>query len=282
VFRCPRLTLCTVSNPLTLSTGRSQSRAIGEVVAQVALLSATALSPESPVRYGRHRQKIVIWFRSPSLVLLGLGLPLLFLLPRFHRLALYCLLSLAGTLLPLPPGLWSLMMVSSWDQSEVQAFNPCIHLSRPPRWLTTETQRSKKSASTMVLTILGKDAATKAISTGLSIFGRKFKVQKYLTFGPDTQCNKCLAFGHHTSKCTNNTYCNICAGKHPGYLHPCGHSDSPTKGKQCLHTTLKCSCGDPHQADFKECPTYLNAYQEVTERRKRADKVSLHVFPLLC
>ena len=115
VFPCPRLTLCTVGNPLTSSTGRSQSRAIGEVVALVALLSGIALSPESPVRYGWHRPKIVILLRSHSLVLLGLGLPLLSPLLRFYRLATYCLLSLAGTLLPLLPGLFSLIMVSSWD-----------------------------------------------------------------------------------------------------------------------------------------------------------------------
>jgi hypothetical protein len=119
---------------------------------------------------------------------------------------------------------------------------------------------------------VGKDSATKAITSGLSLFGRKFKVQKYLTFGPDTQCNNCLAFGHHTSKCANDTHCNICAGEHPACLHTCRHTDCPTKGKQCLHTTLKCSnCGDSHQADFKECPTYLCAYQEPTDRRNRAD-----------
>jgi len=55
--------------------GGSQSRAIGEVVAPVALLSGIALSPESPVRYRRHGRKVVISLRSPSLALLGLGLP---------------------------------------------------------------------------------------------------------------------------------------------------------------------------------------------------------------
>jgi len=54
VFRCSRLILYTVGNPLTSSTAQSQSQAIGEVVASVALLSGIALSPESPVRYGRH------------------------------------------------------------------------------------------------------------------------------------------------------------------------------------------------------------------------------------
>ena len=157
-------------------------------------------------------------------------------------------------------------------QSEVQDFNPGTHLPRPPRWLTTEAQRSQKSASTMVLTIAGKEAADKAISSGLSLFGKKFKVQKYLTFGPDTQCSKCLAFGHHTTRCANPTHCTFCAGDHPAYLHTCGRSDCPTKGKPCLHTTLKCSnCGDNHQADSEECQTYQDAHQEATERRNRAD-----------
>jgi len=70
---------------------RSQSRAIGEVVAPVALLPGIALSPESPVRYGRHRRKVVRSLRSPSLALLGLGLPLLLLFSsRSDQLAPYC------------------------------------------------------------------------------------------------------------------------------------------------------------------------------------------------
>jgi len=156
-------------------------------------------------------------------------------------------------------------------QSEVQDFNPGIHLPRPPRWLTTEAQSSKKSASTMILTIVGKDAATKALTSGLSQFGRKFKVQKCLSFGPDPQCNNCLAFRHHTSKCTKDTYRNLCAAEHSAYLYSCGISDCPTKGKQCL-TTIKCSnYRDLHQVDFKEYPTYISAHHEATERRKTSD-----------
>ena len=89
-----------------------------------------------------------------------------------------------------------------------------IHLTCPHIWLTMEAQRPKKSASTIVLTIAGRDAATNAITSGLSLFGRKLKVQKDLTFGPDTLCNNCLAFGHQTSKCTNNIHRNLCAGEH--------------------------------------------------------------------
>ena len=75
VVRGPRLTLCTVGQPLPSSMGRLQSRAIGEVVAAVALLSGIALSAEDTVRYGRHRRKTVISLRSPSLVLLVLSPP---------------------------------------------------------------------------------------------------------------------------------------------------------------------------------------------------------------
>jgi len=121
VFSCPRLTLCTVGNPFTSSTGQSQSQAISEVVAPVALLSGIALSPESPVQYGQHRRKIVISLRSPSLALLGLGLRLNLPLLRFRRLAPYCFLSLAGALLPSLPGLCSLMMVSSRDLAWLRA-----------------------------------------------------------------------------------------------------------------------------------------------------------------
>ena len=121
VFRCPCLTPCAVGNPLTSSTGRSLSRAIGEVVAPVVLLSGIVLSSESPVWYGQVRQKIVISLRSPSLVLLGLGLLLLLPLLQFCRLTPYCLLSLAGTLLPTLPGLCSLMMVSRWDLAWLSA-----------------------------------------------------------------------------------------------------------------------------------------------------------------
>ena len=52
---------------------RLQSRVISEVVAPVALLSGIALSPVNTVRYGRHRRKIVISLRSPSLVLHVIG-----------------------------------------------------------------------------------------------------------------------------------------------------------------------------------------------------------------
>jgi len=49
-----RLAFCTVGNPSFLVNTRSQSRAIREIGALVALLSGVALSPELLGRYGRY------------------------------------------------------------------------------------------------------------------------------------------------------------------------------------------------------------------------------------
>ncbi|KAG0133520.1 hypothetical protein HOY82DRAFT_604375 [Tuber indicum] len=67
-------------------------------------------------------------------------------------------------------------------QAEIETFNPGTHLPCPPRWLTTPAQRKDKAASAMVLTIAGKDVTVKALTIGLSLLGRKVKVQNYLTF----------------------------------------------------------------------------------------------------
>ncbi|RPA92877.1 hypothetical protein L873DRAFT_1708265, partial [Choiromyces venosus 120613-1] len=96
-------------------------------------------------------------------------------------------------------------------KTEIEDFKPRTHLPHLARWLTTEAQLQNKAALAMVLTIAGKDSTDKALSKGLSFFGRKFKVQRYLTFGLDTQCNKYLAFSHHTTQCTRQTYCAMCS-----------------------------------------------------------------------
>ena len=114
-----RLTLCTVGQPLPSSMGRLQSRVIGEVVAPVALLSGIALSPENTVRYGRHRRKTMISLRSPSLLLLVLGLPLLPPLLGSSCGSVTAKRSLCGIAPPRPPpgpcslliG-WSLLLLS--------------------------------------------------------------------------------------------------------------------------------------------------------------------------
>ncbi|RPA98021.1 hypothetical protein L873DRAFT_1915351 [Choiromyces venosus 120613-1] len=74
-------------------------------------------------------------------------------------------------------------------KTKIEEFNPGLHLPHPPRWLTTETQQKDKAASAIVITLVGKDATEKVLRSGLSLFGRKFKAQRYLSFGPDTQCS---------------------------------------------------------------------------------------------
>ncbi|RPB01377.1 hypothetical protein L873DRAFT_1803959 [Choiromyces venosus 120613-1] len=122
----------------------------------------------------------------------------------------------------------------------------------------------------MVLTLVGKDATEKVLRSGLSLFGRKFKAQRYLSFGPDTQCSRCLAFGHHPTQCTGTIHYALCTQEYPTHLQSCGRSQCPTRGKVCLHTTIKCNnCNEPHPATSKECTTYINAQQAAPERRRK-------------
>ncbi|RPA96851.1 hypothetical protein L873DRAFT_1810949 [Choiromyces venosus 120613-1] len=111
----------------------------------------------------------------------------------------------------------------------------------------------------MVITLVGKETIEKVLRSDLSLFGRKFKAQRYLSLGPDTQCCRCLAFGHHPTQCTITIYCAICTQEHPTHLHSCGRSQCPTRGKVHLHTTIKCnSCNKPHPSTSKEYTTYIN------------------------
>ncbi|RPA91292.1 hypothetical protein L873DRAFT_1582079, partial [Choiromyces venosus 120613-1] len=137
-------------------------------------------------------------------------------------------------------------------KTEIEEFNPGLHLPPPPRWLTTETQWKDKAASAMVITLVGKDTTEKVLRSSLSLFGRKLKAQRYLSFGPDTQCSRCLAFNHHPTQCTSTIHCAICTQEHPTHLHSCGRSQCSTRGKAYLHTTIKCNnCKEAHPATSK-------------------------------
>ncbi|RPB04564.1 hypothetical protein L873DRAFT_1636803, partial [Choiromyces venosus 120613-1] len=139
-------------------------------------------------------------------------------------------------------------------QTEIEEFNPGTYLPHLPRWLTTGAQCQDKAASAMVLTLASKDSLVKALSKVLSLFGRQFKVQHYLTFSPDTQYNKYMAFSHHTAQCTGQIHYAICSQEYPTHLHTCSRSDCPTKGKLCLHTTIQCTnYKDSHQVTSQEC-----------------------------
>ncbi|RPA98022.1 hypothetical protein L873DRAFT_1808865, partial [Choiromyces venosus 120613-1] len=60
--------------------------------------------------------------------------------------------------------------------------------------------------------------------------------------------------------CTGTIHCAICTQEHPTHLHFCSRSQCSTRGKACLHTTIKCNnCNEPNPGTSKECTTYINA-----------------------
>ncbi|RPA92876.1 hypothetical protein L873DRAFT_1631004, partial [Choiromyces venosus 120613-1] len=149
----------------------------------------------------------------------------------------------------------STLEVFNTVKTEIAEFNPGSHLPHLPRWLTTETQWKEKAVSVTVISRVRKDALEKVLRSDLSLFGRKFKAQYYLSFSPDTKCSRCLAFDHHPTQCTSIIHFAICVQEYPIYLHSCHRSQYPTRGKACLYTTIKpeCSnCNEPHLATTNE------------------------------
>lgn len=84
----------------------------------------------------------------------------------------------------------------------------------------------------------------------------KWEYQK-ATSNKVTQCYNCQMFGHGSSRCKVNTFCAICAGKHP------------TRG--CTSETVKCiNCDGPHKALSLDCPS-RKSYTQLKQRFQPAN-----------
>ncbi|RPA91211.1 hypothetical protein L873DRAFT_1819785, partial [Choiromyces venosus 120613-1] len=108
----------------------------------------------------------------------------------------------------------------------------------------------------MVITLVGKDATERILRSGLSLFGRKFKAQHYLSFSPDSQCSRCLAFGHHPTQCTSTIHCAICTQEHPIHLHSYGRALSALPGVRYISTPLSSAitATNPTQQPLRSVP----------------------------
>ncbi|KAH0611495.1 uncharacterized protein H6S33_010760 [Morchella sextelata] len=86
----------------------------------------------------------------------------------------------------------------------------------------------------------------------LSLFNRNCHIEAFLPTFPDTQCAKCLEYGHRQEKCKNNGKCGHCAGDHLNSFHPCNECQG---GYRCTHTPIRClNCKGAHKASDPACP----------------------------
>ena len=140
---------------------------------------------------------------------------------------------------------------------EITNYNDNIHLAAPPRWLTKKETREGKLHSSILLCFKTKEEADGVIKKGLLIGAVQTKCAAYRETQPNSQCNHCQGYGHHSNVCRKKTKCQLCAGDHNTRQHKC--NTCQTIGKECSHTVLRCTnCQGPHKANTPTCQTFID------------------------
>jgi hypothetical protein len=145
-------------------------------------------------------------------------------------------------------------------QDEIHQFNPsCRNIAAPPRYMSNPDTRVGKTASSVVLAFRSDIDARHAVAHGLSIDGKKSRVERFWTARPTDQCSNCQRFGHPHQRCKFEARCRICGGAHPTTQHKCEQCHTK-RGTECeKHDTRKCSnCEGDHLASNPFCPIRIS------------------------
>ena len=146
--------------------------------------------------------------------------------------------------------------------NELTTFNTGLSLTSQPRWLTTDDARAGKTASTVVIRIMGPRVSN-YVSKRLAAFSSTYRTEHPLRFNSHTQCSKCQGYGHHGNQCTNPVSCRWCVSPHPTGNHTCPTATCRIRGRPCSHTILRCvNCQGPHKAHTAQCPSHPKVAQD--------------------
>ncbi|RPA90361.1 hypothetical protein L873DRAFT_1718106 [Choiromyces venosus 120613-1] len=104
--------------------------------------------------------------------------------------------------------------------TELTTFNSSLALTQQLRWLTPDTSRASKSASTIVITITGPKAPL-FVGKRLSAFSTTFRTERPLRYNAFTQCSNCHHFGHYSNKCASPSSYRWCTLPHSTRDHSC-------------------------------------------------------------
>ncbi|KAH0603702.1 uncharacterized protein H6S33_007361 [Morchella sextelata] len=137
--------------------------------------------------------------------------------------------------------------------SEIRSnYGENFQLAQVPRWISRAEARMEKTHSSMVIALPGQITMETLGVKFLSLFNRSCHIEAFLPTFPDTQCAKCLEYGHRQEKCKNNGKCGHCAGDHLTSFHPCNECQG---GYRCTHTPIRClNCKGIHKASDPACP----------------------------
>jgi hypothetical protein len=150
-------------------------------------------------------------------------------------------------------------------RQEIEAENPgvivpmAVQWMRPWKHISERWQAGEIKASSAVVVIRDREAATKILATGLKAAGKRYDCERYERVGADTQCRNCCEWGHIEARCplasVGKAKCSYCAGSHRTELHQCTVIDcSAAKGKVCKHIIPKCAnCDESHFSHNNVC-----------------------------
>ena len=122
-----------------------------------------------------------------------------------------------------------------------QSFPGVLKLAQTPRWLTSETKRqtSPKGMSTVVLSIAGCHTLQSLRYQYLYVCNSRCRLDRYLPYGPSSQCGNCCKFGYPTTLCQDKTpTCGVCGKEHTTGFHP-GLAPDCRGGGRCTHPPIR-------------------------------------------
>ena len=139
-------------------------------------------------------------------------------------------------------------------EEEIKVYNGLSLISKP-KWLSSSENRAKNRFASAIIAFETEKEAEKALRNRLQIAGISVKTAKFVSTKRNTQCLKCLKYGHSEIICYRAQKCALCAGNHAKQDHFCALCH--VKGQKCDHTKLKCSnCQEKHEATDRSCSIY--------------------------
>ena len=84
---------------------------------------------------------------------------------------------------------------------EITNYNNNIQLAAPPRWLTKKEAREGILHSSVQLCFMTRQEADGVIKKGLLIGAVQTRCAAYSDTQPNSRCNACQVFGHHSTVC---------------------------------------------------------------------------------
>jgi hypothetical protein len=140
-------------------------------------------------------------------------------------------------------------------RNEIESTYPSLRLGQDPRWLVPTERCTNKTASTLVISLIGNVDHKRLGTSQLAICNRMCRIDEYYSWHPTSQCSRCQEFGHHPKLCkAQQPKCAVCTQNHTTKSHPCTIS-SCRAGAACTHPPIKCAnCNNAHKANDHTCP----------------------------